>query len=120
MRKFKNHCLGITRQGLGGLMPTYCLNCLHTPVGLNKLITCKGVPLRATLTIANVFSLKHQQYLLTYGALLEEKKNQLFRSGTITELDSPGIFILVCITKGQLQTKYGWLISGLNIPLAKY
>lgn len=57
-------------------MPTHCINCLHSPAGLNKLITCKGVPLKATLTIANVLSLKHQQYLLTYGTLLEKKTKQ--------------------------------------------
>lgn len=57
-------------------MPTPCIICLHILVGLNKLITYKGTRLKATLTIAYVFSLKHQRYLLSYGALLEERKKQ--------------------------------------------
>lgn len=76
-------------------MPTRCINEAKLPSGLNKLITYKNTPLRATLTRANIFPLKHQHYLvMTYGALSEKKKSS-FQSATIIELESLGIFIPV-------------------------
>lgn len=89
-------------------MPTRCINEAKLPSGLNKLITCKDTPLRATLTRVNILPLKHQDYLLmTYGALSEkERKNPLS--------SLPQLYLYL------FQTKYGWLISSLNIPLAKW
>lgn len=40
--------------GEGTLMPTSGINYAQLPFGLNKLITCKGIPLRATLTITHL------------------------------------------------------------------
>lgn len=96
-------------------MPTRCINEAKLPSGLKKLITCKDTPLRATLTRANILPLKHQDYLLmTYGALSEkEKKNPL---SSLPQLLNWNHWVYLYL----FQTKYGWLISSLNIPLAKW
>ena len=60
-------------------MPTYCIKYAQVQAVLNKLITSKVIPFRAALTRANLFPLKHQQYLLmTYRALVEKEKNSLY------------------------------------------